>query len=159
MSAADDNQKVTSYLGIPEETIDADNAITAGETYADYGMALSEIAKLSWVTTDDEGNIQIPVLRDSEEGGETNILEGGRAYISFVRPIYLHIDGARDVNGNPTGFDSPAEPADENQGDVNFGTIWDKFEFTVAPNTAGDLQLWSNTSCVDFVGIPMSFSA
>lgn len=108
--------------------------LPSGVKYANYGKKLSEILQLSWVS-----NNQIPIPVP---------VEGGRAYISFNQPVYFK------VNDGP----APAEPADEVSTDPNFGIVWDKFEFTVSQDAnTGALQLWSNTSCVDFVGIPMSF--
>ena len=125
--SANDNVVELNYLGLPQDI-----------KYADYFMKLSDIIKLGWVKN---GNIQIPVP-----------VEGGRAYISFNKPVYLH------VNAGP----SPAEPNDDSTSDPNYSTVWDKFEFTVAQTNAANepvkFTLWSNTTCVDFVGIPMVYN-
>ena len=128
MSTADNNTKL-DYLGLPINFL-----------YADYSMKLSDILNQGWLVNN---KIVIPTP-----------VVGGRAYISFQRPVFLHIDLSPD-----TGKSTPAEPADENKADPNYSTIWDKFEFTVTPNDEiPPIQsLWSNTTCVDFVGIPMSF--
>lgn len=106
------------------------------QKYASYGKSLSEILALQRVI-DNEGRIPIPTP-----------IEGARVYISFLKPIFLHIDAGGQ----------PAEPADQDWKDPNYATIWDKFEFTSDdPDKKEVPQLWSNTSCVDFVGIPLEF--
>ncbi len=103
--------------------------------YANYGKSLSEIAALG-ASTNGEINIPVPVF-------------GGRVYLSFEKPVYLHIN----TGSSPSG-PSPAEPADDNPHDPNYTTIYDKFEFAVG----NDNVLFSNTTAVDFVGIPLVYS-
>lgn len=114
-----------------------DNTVSLGllgqdpsKKYADYGKNLKGIADLGILKN---GQIQLPVP-----------FFGGRAYLSFRKPIYLHI------NDGP----SPAEPADDNPTDPNYTTVFDKFEFAVG----NDDVLFSNTTAVDFVGIPLVYT-
>ena len=68
----------------------------------------------------------------------------GRMHISFGRPVYLRV-----ADDDKTA----AEPSEADTLDPSYNTIWDKFEFTA--NT--DHVLYSNTTCVDFVGIPLAY--
>ena len=103
--------------------------------YAKYWITLEELLTKSYY--DQTNGLQIPIP-----------IYSGRLYISFSTPVYLN------VVTNNKGVISPAEPDEGNPVDPNFHTIFDKFEFT--SNT--DNVLFSNTTAVDFVGIPMAYS-
>lgn len=104
-------------------------------TYAKYWITLAELMKKSYF--DPTNGLAIPTP-----------IYSGRLYVSFSDPVYIQIVLSE------TKVVSPAEPDEGNETDPNFMTIWDKFEFTA--NT--DDVLFSNTTAVDFVGIPMAYS-
>lgn len=104
-------------------------------TYAKYWITLAELMKKSYFDSTNGLAIPTPIY-------------SGRLYISFSDPVYIQIVLSK------TKLPSPAEPDEGNETDPNFMTIWDKFEFTA--NT--DDILFSNTTAVDFVGIPMAYS-
>jgi len=104
-------------------------------TYAKYWITLAELMKKSYF--DPINGLAIPTP-----------IYSGRLYVSFSDPVFIQ------VVLSETKVISPAEPDEGNETDPNFATIWDKFEFTA--NT--DNVLFSNTTAVDFVGIPMAYS-
>ena len=103
--------------------------------YAKYWITLEELLAKNYF--DKTNGLQIPIP-----------IYSGRLYVSFSAPVYINIVKAKD------GKINPAEPDEGNTVDPNYNTIWDKFEFT--SNT--DNVLYSNTTAVDFVGIPMAYS-
>lgn len=145
----DHNTRSFNLLALPQEnefkddgsvaTDDRGVPIQFRQKYADYGKSLNEVLALQSVI-DNDGRIPIPTP-----------IEGARVYLSFLKPIFLHINSGG----------TPAEPADQDWKDPNYATIWDKFEFTSDDPNDPQIslpQLWSNTSCVDFVGIPLEFT-
>ena len=104
-------------------------------TYAKYWITLADLMTKSYFDTTNGLAIPTPIY-------------SGRLYISFSDPVYIQVVFSDD------NVISPAEPDEGNETDPNFMTIWDKFEFTA--NT--DDILFSNTTAVDFVGIPMAYS-
>ncbi|MDP2874718.1 MAG: beta-1,3-glucanase family protein, partial [Holophaga sp.] len=99
--------------------------------YAPYWTTLSALKTSSLYDADKGLLIPTPVY-------------SGRMHISFGRPVYLQV-----AVDNQTA----AEPSEADPLDPSYNTIWDKFEFTA--NT--DHVLYSNTTCVDFVGIPLAY--
>lgn len=66
-----------------------------------------------------------------------------RLYLSFQKPVYLHINQGPAVR----------EPSTDNPDDPAYETIWDKFEWTL--DGAG---LHANTTPIDFFAMPLQFS-
>jgi len=103
--------------------------------YAPYWITLEDLMKKSYYDATKGLPIPTPIF-------------SGRLYISFETPVYINVSLSK------TGAIGPAEPDEGSSTDPNYYTIWDKFEFTAD----GFDKLYSNTTCVDFVGIPMAYS-
>ncbi len=67
----------------------------------------------------------------------------GRLFLSFLKPVYLHINDGPAV----------AEPSTDNTNDPSYDTLWDKFEWTL---DGGGLH--ANTTPIDFFAMPLQFS-
>ncbi len=67
----------------------------------------------------------------------------GRLFLSFLKPVYLHINDGPAV----------AEPSTDNIHDASYDTLWDKFEWTL---DGGGLH--ANTTPIDFFAMPLQFS-
>jgi hypothetical protein len=113
----------------------ADNTVTVkrddGTTYPDKYCQY-------WVTLD-----QLPKNADGSHSFTCPVVESARLYLSFTKPVYLHIDG-------PT----PAirDVSDANNDDPSYKTVWDKFEWTLDGK-----GLHANVTPVDFTAIPLQF--
>lgn len=111
----------------------ADNTVTVyrsdGTTYPDkycqYWTSLDQIKK-----ADGTYSFSCPPIISA------------RVYISFSKPVYLHVN------------DGPAmrEPSTDNTDDPSYKTIWDKFEWTL-----DDAGLHANITPIDFVALPLQF--
>lgn len=66
-----------------------------------------------------------------------------RLFLSFQKPVYLHINEGPAV----------AEPSTDNPDNPTYETLWDKFEWTL--DGAG---LHANTTPIDFFAMPLQFS-
>lgn len=68
----------------------------------------------------------------------------GRLYISLRGPLWIHVNGPGDY----------AAPSATNPSVAGYYTIYDKVEFTFEPGATPALHC--NTTCVDFLGIPVT---
>jgi hypothetical protein len=71
------------------------------------------------------------------------VIDSGRLYLSFRKPVYLHVN------------DGPAirDVSDANNDDPSYKTVWDKFEWTLDGK-----GLHANVTPIDFTAIPLQFS-
>jgi hypothetical protein len=113
----------------------ADNTVTV---YRDNGAAYPDKYCQYWVTLD-----QLPKNANGSHSFTCPVVNSARLYLSFMKPVYLHIDGPapaiRDVS-------------DANNDDPSYKTVWDKFEWTL-----DDKGLHANVTPVDFTAIPLQF--
>ncbi len=76
-------------------------------------------------------------------------INSARLYVSFKKPVYLHINPADEH----VTWATVREPNHLDTGDPNYKTLYDKFEFTY--NTAN--ILYANHTNVDFTCLPLKF--
>ncbi|MBU4356751.1 MAG: hypothetical protein KJ822_15645 [Proteobacteria bacterium] len=116
----------------------SDNTVTV---YKDDGTHYSDGYCNYWFTLD-----QIKKA-DGSYWFEFPRINSGRLYITFHKPVYLHIN-----QDQPTDPILMREPDLNNPDDPSYKTMFDKFEFTY--DTAG---LHANTTCVDYFCLPLKF--
>ncbi|MBM4285183.1 MAG: hypothetical protein FJ128_08030 [Deltaproteobacteria bacterium] len=111
----------------PECSADDNTVPVAGQSdlYADYFTTLSSIKQ-------PDGTYSFPIHQ----------MEGGRVWLSFDKPVYLHINSATAIR----------EPSTDTTADPNYQTRFDKLEITY-----NALGVTTNTTCVDFFCMPLVF--
>lgn len=116
-----------------------DNTYTV---YKDNGEAYDDKYCEYWVTLN-----QLPKNADGTYSFTCPVVDSARLYLSFMKPVYLHIDS--DAQG-----ENPAirDVSDANNDDPSYKTVWDKFEWTLDGK-----GLHANVTPIDFTAIPLQF--
>lgn len=70
----------------------------------------------------------------------------GRLYITLKSPLWVHVNGPADY----------AAPSSTNPSVAGYYTVYDKVEFSFEPTASPTLHC--NTTCVDFLGIPIDMT-
>lgn len=110
--------------------------------YKDNGQPYPDKYCEYWVTLN-----QLPKNADGSYSFTCPVVESARLYLSYMKPVYLHIN--TDAQGN-----NPAirDVSDADIVDPSYKTVWDKFEWTL------DIHgLHANVTPIDFTAIPMQF--
>ncbi|MCX5888019.1 MAG: beta-1,3-glucanase family protein [Deltaproteobacteria bacterium] len=107
------------------------------DTYANYSTTLSALPR------DANGHryFNLPTITDSPPG-----FASGRLYISFQRPVYLHING-------PQAYTQPGYTLTATDVNAILQTKFDFFEPALDP----DFKVWADTTNVDAVGMPLLY--
>lgn len=103
-------------------------------------VALSDLPVVQDANGDDVFQIKIPAVT------------AGRIFISLQQPLPLTVVEGKDTQKNVVAL-TIAEDDPYKKGNVSFGMIYDKVEFTY-----NDDGIWINTTAVDFFGMPLGLS-
>jgi hypothetical protein len=111
--------------------------------YQDDGTAYPDLYCNWWITLG-----QLPKNPDGSYSFTSPVIDSGRLYLSFRKPVYLHVN----VPADPHAALAIRDVSDANIDDPSYKTIWDKFEWTLDGK-----GLHANVTPIDFTAIPLQF--